>query len=93
MSVSVLNNGHPTDVFGSDRVSNHHRNRAVDIWQVDGKTVAAQRGDDSNAVGQLMRYALSNGSTEVGGPWVVSSRGQSSFTNTIHQDHVHIGFD
>ena len=93
VAVTVLASGHPHEVFGTNRVSNHTRGRAVDIWAVDGRTVAQQRSEQSSAARELTLRALAAGATEVGAPWVVSAGGRSSFTNTVHEDHVHIGLD
>ncbi|MGW0200457.1 hypothetical protein [Nonomuraea sp. NPDC003201] len=88
ISVTVLSTGHPFKVFDSPSVSNHTRRRAVDIWAIDGKRVAAK----DVRVRAVMETALQYGSDEVGGPWAFSTRYGGSFTNTVHDDHVHIGF-
>lgn len=93
VTVAVFKAGHPYNVFATDRVSNHSRGRAVDLWAVGGRTVAAQRGDPSSAARALVVEALRGGATEVGGPWAVSANGRTSFTNTVHHDHIHVGFD
>lgn len=93
ISVAVLSTGHPRHVFDSDSVSNHIRGRAVDIWAIDGVSVSDLRVQGgANPARDLMELALSEGATEVGGPWVVSSPEGSSFTDTVHEDHLHIGF-
>lgn len=95
LSVCVLSNGHPTNVYGSASVSNHTRGRAVDIWAIDGKRVATyarQPGNARNPARILMEAALRYGSDEVGGPWSFANRYGGTFTNTVHEDHLHIGF-
>lgn len=95
LSVAVLRTGHPRDVFGTDRQSNHTRGKAVDIWKIDGKPVsyyAEQPADDNPARG-LMEAALADGSDEVGGPWAFATRDGATFSNTVHQDHIHIGYE
>lgn len=95
LSVCVLSNGHPANVYGSTSVSNHTRGRAVDIWTIDGKRVATyarQPGDARNPARVLMERALRYGSDEVGGPWSFATRDGGTFTNTVHEDHLHIGF-
>lgn len=90
--VQVLKSGHPRNVFPTNRVSNHTRGRAVDIWAIDGVPVisapkASWRG--------LMMAAASRGATEIGGPAdldKVAGR-PPFFTNAVHQDHIHIGFE
>jgi hypothetical protein len=93
VSVSVFKAGHPNNVFGTDRVSNHTRGRAVDLWAVGGQAVAAQRGNPASPARALMIQGLRAGAPEVGGPWVVSAGGRTSYTNTTHLDHIHLGFD
>ncbi|MFI0449677.1 hypothetical protein [Actinomadura sp. 6N118] len=92
ISVTVLSTGHPFQVYGSESVSNHKRGRAVDIWAVDGRRVAEQRRGTGAPARLIAVQALANGATEVGAPWVVSSSRGTSFTNTVHQDHLHLGF-
>ncbi|MEV4889841.1 hypothetical protein AB0K48_10685 [Nonomuraea sp. NPDC055795] len=89
ISVAVLASGHPAKVFGSMSTSNHTRGRAVDIWAIDGRRVAAHARDKGpNPARTLMETAIRYGSDEVGGPWAF----RGAFTNTVHQDHLHIGF-
>jgi hypothetical protein len=92
LSVTTLSSGHPTNVFGTTSVSNHTHGRAVDIWALDGGPVAQGRQQDGPAQ-MLARQLLANGVTELGGPWDLDGPGGASFTNTVHQDHLHIGFD
>lgn len=94
IGVTVIRTGHPRRVFGAKAVSNHSKGKAVDIWEIDGRPVAwyAKRPPENNPARELMEEALKAGSDEVGGPWAFSTESGSTFTNTVHQDHVHIGF-
>ena len=92
IDVTVIATGHPHDVFASGRVSNHTRGRAVDIWAVDGRPVVDQR-DPAGPLATLARGLLADGVTELGGPWDLDGPGGASFTNSVHQDHLHVGFD
>lgn len=92
LDVTVLATGHPLNVFGSGHVSNHTEGRAVDIWGVDGRPVLEQR-DPAGPLATLGRSLLADGVTELGGPWDLDGPGGASFTNTVHQDHLHVGFD
>ena len=92
VDVTTLATGHPHNVFASSRVSNHTRGRAVDIWAVDGRPVIDQR-DPSGPLATLARGLLAQGVTELGGPWDLDGPGGTSFTNVVHQDHLHVGFD
>ena len=92
LTVQVLKSGHPRNVFATDRISNHTLGRAVDIWAIDGKPVIDQRASSWRAV---MGEAARLGANEIGGPadldTVVGRR--PYFTDDVHQDHIHLGFD
>lgn len=93
LDVTVFASGHPRNVFGLNRVSNHTVGRAVDIWAVDGMPVITQQ-EQSGPLYPLMRPLLSQGITELGTPWDVDGpKAGASFTNTVHLDHLHLGFD
>lgn len=92
LDVTVLAGGHPRNVFASKLVSNHTVGRAVDIWAVDDLPVIAQR-DPAGPLNQLVRTLLTRGVTELGSPWDVDGPKGSSFTDTVHQDHLHLAFD
>ena len=104
-SVAVLRSGHPVNVFGSSTVSNHTRGLAVDIWAIDGTPVVRQNEGivyDESAVPKadrarpafnvtrdlLERYKV----PELGSPWNLDPPNQQSFTDPVHQDHVHVAF-
>jgi hypothetical protein len=92
LNVQVLKSGHPRNVFPTNRISNHTRGRAVDIWAIDGVPVI--RAPRSSWRG-LMMAAAERGANEIGGPADIDKvAGRPPyFTNAVHQDHVHIGFD
>jgi hypothetical protein len=92
LSVTVFGTGHPEQVFGTESVSNHTRGRGVDIWAFDGVPVSQQR-DVGSAAHAAVATALAAGATEVGSHWDLDGAGSASFTNTVHDDHVHIAFD
>jgi hypothetical protein len=92
LSVSVFATGHPWEVFGTTGMSNHTAGRAVDIWAVDGRPVAAMPTDDPTLL-ELLRRAAALGSDEIGGPIDPDGPAGVHFANSLHRDHVHIGFD
>lgn len=92
LSVAVLAAGHPTNVFATNRVSNHTKGRAVDIWAIDGQPVVTLRSP-SGLLPSLVQEIVSAGPTEVGSPFDVDGPGGASFADTVHQDHLHVGFD
>nr|WP_257019382.1 hypothetical protein [Streptomyces sp. TLI_235] len=92
-AVTVLRSGHPIDVFGTSRPSDHPPGRAFDVWQIDGHAVV-DPATPHDLVDGFMRAAAATGSYNVGGPRQLS-RGttpQQFFTDDAHHDHVHIGF-
>jgi hypothetical protein len=92
LRVQVFKSGHPYTVFGTDRVSNHSLGRAVDIWSIDGVPVIDRRRSPWRA---LMAAAADLGADEIGGPEDLDRKPgrRPYFTNAVHQDHVHLGFE
>jgi hypothetical protein len=91
-AVTVLASGHPRNVFGTGRRSNHSAGRAVDVHRIDGKLVVNQAGRDAPAF-RLAQWLDRRDVSELGSPWVFAGDQGRSFTNTVHRDHLHIGFD
>jgi len=93
LAVTVLAAGHPRNVFGTESISNHTAGRAVDVWAIDGVPVTELRSVGSPAY-ELVERALADGMTEVGSPWDLDGPGTgASFTNIVHQDHIHFAYD
>ncbi|MEJ5866870.1 hypothetical protein WDV85_03835 [Pseudokineococcus sp. 5B2Z-1] len=90
VAVSVARTGHPAKVFGTDRLSNHTRGRALDVWRVDGRLVVDPASLD--VVAAAMRAAGAAGATEVGGPVDLDGpAGPAFFSDDLHADHLHLG--
>jgi hypothetical protein len=90
LDVQVLRSGHPLNVFGTKRPSNHTAGRAVDIWALDGKPVVDHARAPWKAV---MKAAARAGAQEIGGPAIPETgRGRTYFTDAVHQDHLHLAF-
>ena len=89
-NIAVFYDGHPPHVFATDRVSNHHVGRAVDIWAVDGRTVASLRGDTA-FLDPVLVLAAQLGATEIGSPYDRNGPQGGYFTDDAHQDHLHVG--
>ena len=92
LRVAVLASGHPHNVFESEYVSNHTEGRGVDIWAIDDTPVVSLR-DPDGPLPALVQGLVAQGITEVGSPFDVDGPGGASFTNTVHQDHLHVAFD
>ncbi|MFI6829590.1 hypothetical protein ACIBG5_21030 [Kribbella sp. NPDC050241] len=89
IGISVIRSGHPINVFGTNRPSDHPRGRAFDTWQINGHAVVAP-GTSRSLITSYMRAAESLGSYNVGGPYQLS--GAAFFSDQTHHDHVHAGF-
>jgi hypothetical protein len=89
IGVSVIRSGHPLNVFGTNRPSDHPRGRAFDTWQIDGHAVV-DPATPRTLVTAYMRAAASAGSYNVGGPYQLS--GATYFSDNTHHDHIHAGF-
>lgn len=93
IGVTVISGGHPVEVFGTARTSNHTRGAAVDVYAVGGRPVIEQRSEGDPAL-EVARRILAGGTvTELGSPWDLDGPGGVSFANELHADHLHVGFD
>ena len=93
LELSVMRSGHPIDVFGTDRPSDHPKGRAFDVWRINGQAVVDPSSSRSMIEG-FMRAAAAAGSYNVGGPWQLSGGAPDQFfSDNTHHDHVHVGFD
>ncbi|GHF83292.1 hypothetical protein GCM10018790_71180 [Kitasatospora xanthocidica] len=90
--VSVVRTGHPLDVFGTTRPSDHPLGRAFDVWRIDGMAVV-DRATPRRLVESFMRDAAAAGSYNVGGPVAIPGAGSQFFTDDTHHDHCHVGFN
>jgi hypothetical protein len=92
LGVSVVRCGHPTDVFGTNRMSDHTQGRAFDTWRIDGHRVVDPE-TPRGLVTSYMRAAAEAGSYNIGGPYALSGTDAASFfTDDAHHDHVHVAF-
>ncbi|MFG2718968.1 hypothetical protein ACGFW5_11870 [Streptomyces sp. NPDC048416] len=93
LSISVVRSGHPLDVFGTDRPSDHPLGRAFDVWRIDGRPVV-DPGTSRALISAFMQAAAAAGSYNVGGPVRLSGGATANqfFSDDTHHDHVHVGF-
>lgn len=89
IAVAVLKGGHPPTVWATDRPSAHTAGLAADVYAVDGRLVLHQRGVSTPAH-RLATALLAGGAQQVGSPWVLPPGGDRSFTDAVHQDHLHV---
>lgn len=87
-SVGILRSGHPTNVWATSRPSAHSQGFAADIDAVDGLPVVRQNKTRSPAY-ELARELSAGGAYQLGSPWVFGG-GESSFTDAVHKDHIHL---
>jgi hypothetical protein len=93
LTVSVIRSGHPLDVFGTTRPSDHPLGRAFDVWRIDGRPVV-DPATPHDLVDGFMRAAAAAGSYNVGGPRQLAGGATANqfFSDDTHHDHVHVGF-
>ena len=84
----VIQSGHPVNVWATTRRSAHADGRAADIYAVDDELVSAQREVGSPAY-ELTGRLIAAGAAQVGSPWDFAV-GVGSFTDPVHQDHIHL---
>lgn len=89
IAVAVLRTGHPANVWATSRESAHTAGYAADIYAVDGRLVIGQRATGTPAH-QLARRLIAGGAAQVGSPWLLPPGGRRSFTDVVHQDHIHL---
>jgi hypothetical protein len=89
-SVAVLETGHPFNVFGTPRVSRHMAGFAVDIYALDGVLVVDDRRPDGVTFSLVEALFDRDDVRVLGSPWALDGFGGRSFTDLVHQDHLHV---
>lgn len=89
IGISVIRSGHPLNVFGTTRPSDHPQGRAFDTWQINGKAVV-DPATPRTLITTYMRASATTGSYNVGGPYQLP--GATYFSDQTHHDHIHAGF-
>jgi len=93
VSVTVLISGHPLNVFGTERLSDHSSGRAVDLWRIGGQAIV-DSGPASDLTGQVQRAAFADPRvSQIGSPFGSDLDGpgvRRSFVNLVHTDHLHL---
>ena len=92
--VVTITTGHPHHVFETDRLSHHTMGRAVDIYRVGDRLVIDDHERDS-ATWALVVWLYDHPDVhQVGSPWDLDGEGdRRSFTDAVHQDHIHIAVE
>jgi cell wall-associated NlpC family hydrolase len=89
ITVSCMCSDHSKFTTGGS-VSNHHFGRGVDIAAIDGVPVNPSNFDAREIAMKLQDLDPSIRPNEIGTPWAITGPGY--FTDSGHQDHLHIGF-
>lgn len=89
LGIAVIRSGHPQNVWATTTPSAHSVGNAVDIYAVDGVPVLNQRQEGSAAFA-LASELVGGGAAQVGSPWILGAGGSQSFTDEVHQDHIHL---
>ena len=89
ITVSCMCSDHSKFTTGGS-ISNHHYGRGLDIAAVDGVPVNASNFDAREIAMELQEFDPAIRPDEIGTPWAISGNGY--FTDSGHQDHLHIGF-
>jgi hypothetical protein len=89
LGISVIRSGHPLNVFGTNRPSDHPQGRAFDTWQINGRAVV-DPATPRSLITTYMRAAAATDSYNVGGPYQLD--GATYFSDQTHHDHVHAGY-
>jgi hypothetical protein len=88
--VVTLFSGHPFEIFGTPRRSDHARGLAVDIYRIGDRRVVDDRLTGSTTH-RLVAWLYDQPEiAKLGSPWAIDGFGGRSFTDALHNDHLHI---
>jgi len=91
ISITVFKTGH-SKYTRSGSISNHYYGRGADVFIVDGSPVSATNEGAKQVVLELAAMRGPLRSSELGHPFgAVGFPG--GFTDSDHDDHIHVGFD
>ena len=88
--VVTLATGHPHNVFETDRQSQHTVGQAVDIYRVGENRVIEDQGPDSTTRAIVEWLYDHPAVRQIGSPWDLDGSSRRSFTDAVHQDHIHL---
>ncbi len=88
--VVAFDTGHPWEIFGTTRMSDHSRGVAVDVYRVGGRDVIDDRAQGSTTY-RFVQWLYGQADVAIiGSPWALDGFGGRSFADALHQDHIHI---
>ncbi len=82
--------GHPWEIFGTDRQSDHTRGVAVDIYAIGGQEIIDDRALSSITYAAAQWLSRQPEVTRLGSPWRFGDASAITFTDALHQDHLHV---
>ena len=90
VGVVAFSAGHSWEIYGTPRQSDHSRGLAVDIYRLGDRLVIDDRAAGS-ATHSLVAWLYEQPEVaRMGSPWALDGFGGRSFTDALHQDHLHI---
>ena len=92
VAVTVMRTGHPQNVFGTARISNHTQGLAVDLWRAGGQPVVSSGAVTGAAHDALLAAFADPRTHQTGSPpgSDLDGSGRRSFTDLVHRDHLHL---
>jgi len=88
--IVTFSTGHPWEVFGTSRQSDHSRGLAMDLYRLGDDLVIDQHARGSRVYEFAQWVYAQPELRQIGSPWRFGEGGGRSFTDALHQDHVHI---
>lgn len=89
-SVVTLSAGHSWEIYGTPRQSDHSRGLAVDIYRLGERLVIDDRTPGSFTHDVVAWLYEQPEVARMGSPWALDGFGGRSFTDALHQDHLHV---
>lgn len=88
--VVALSSGHPWEIFGTPRQSDHAKGLAMDIYRTGQRLVIDDRAAGSPTHEIVTWLYAQPEVARMGSPWALDGFGGRSFTDALHQDHLHV---
>ncbi len=90
IGVVTLVAGHPWEIFGTDRKSDHTRGMAIDIYAIGDRLIVEDRATGSETYATAEWLSRQPEVARLGSPWRFGDATAITFTDALHQDHFHI---
>jgi hypothetical protein len=90
IGITTLMAGHPWEIFGTDRQSDHSRGVAVDIYAVGNRLIVEDHAPGSETYHAAEWLSRQPEVARLGSPWRFDDATAVTFTDALHQDHFHV---